>query len=97
MQTKLTLRLESELIEAAKKYANARGISLSKLIASYLHALTQPEAPPQEEDWKATLSPVTRNLVGLARVENGRAEVDEADYYRNLEEKHSQHIRDENA
>jgi hypothetical protein len=95
MQTKLTLRLEGELIEAAKRYADARGTSLSKLVAGYLDALTRPADSSPEDDWKTTLSPITRNLVGLGRTDAGRLEVDESDYHRYLEEKHSRHLRDE--
>ncbi|MGH8605739.1 MAG: DUF6364 family protein [Gammaproteobacteria bacterium] len=37
-QTKLTLRLDKELIEAAKRYAEISGNSLSQLVADYFPA-----------------------------------------------------------
>ncbi len=40
MDTKLTLKLDKEVIEEAKKYAASRKRSLSKLIEAYLRSLT---------------------------------------------------------
>ena len=98
MQTKLTLRLERDLIKAAKQYADARGTSVSKLVADYFAALTQPaDTQPADADWKASLSPVTRGLIGLARPAPGREALGEDDYYRYLEAKHSRHLRDLDA
>ena len=37
MQTKLTLRLDEELIKFAKVYAKERGKSLSQIVADYLY------------------------------------------------------------
>ncbi len=42
MDTKLTLKLDREIIEEAKKYAREKNISLSKLIESYLEKLARP-------------------------------------------------------
>lgn len=39
MQTKLTLRLESELIERAKAYAESTGRSVSQLVSDYFAVL----------------------------------------------------------
>ena len=43
MDTKLTLKFNSEVISRAKQYAKKRKISLSKLIESYLDSLTREE------------------------------------------------------
>lgn len=43
MDTKLTLRLNSEVIGRAKQYAKRRKTSLSKMIESYLDTLTRGE------------------------------------------------------
>ncbi len=94
MQTKLTLRLEGALIEAAKRYADERGTSVSKLVASYLDALTRAERAFTDDDWKAGLSPATRQLVGLAGSGSGSDALDEAAYLQQLEEKHSRHLRE---
>lgn len=40
MDTKLTLKLNQEIIERAKKYASHQKISLSRLIEAYLQSLT---------------------------------------------------------
>ena len=40
MDAKLTLKLDQEIIEKAKKYASGRKLSLSRLIESYLGSLT---------------------------------------------------------
>ena len=40
MNTKLTLNVDSRVIEKAKEYSKTRKISLSKLIESYLSSLT---------------------------------------------------------
>lgn len=40
MDTKLTLKLNQEIIERAKHYASEKKLSLSKLIENYLNSLT---------------------------------------------------------
>lgn len=40
MDTKLTLKLNQEIIERAKKYASGKKVSLSRLIENYLSSLT---------------------------------------------------------
>ena len=86
MQTKLTLRLERDLIERAKRYARARGTSVSQIVANYFQALTTEEETASEprDHWKQDLPPITRSLVGLA----AGSHLDEEDYRRYLEEKH---------
>lgn len=82
---RLTLRLDRATVEAAKRYARARGASLSQLLADYVRSLREPEAPPPEEDaWKADLPPITRQFVSRTPKRN----ITEEDYYRYLEEKH---------
>ncbi|KQC13668.1 MAG: hypothetical protein APR63_07930 [Desulfuromonas sp. SDB] len=39
MDTKLTLKLDKQIIESAKKYAKNKNISLSKMIEFYLKSL----------------------------------------------------------
>ena len=57
MQTKLTLRMDDELIERAKAFARSRDQSLSELVAGYLRSLT---APPEQRP----LSAWVRGLIG---------------------------------
>lgn len=40
MDTKLTLKLNQQIIEKAKKYASNKNLSLSRIIESYLQSLT---------------------------------------------------------
>lgn len=79
MQTKLTLRLDDELIEEAKSYAASTGKSVSQIVADYFKLLTTKKP-------KQTLSsaPVTQSLRGLLR----GVKIDEKDYRRHLEKKH---------
>ena len=42
MDAKLTLSIDQEVIELAKNYAKAQGISLSALIENFLRKLTSP-------------------------------------------------------
>lgn len=43
MQTKLTLRMEDELIRLAKSVSEKKGKSLSKMVADYFRVLTKKE------------------------------------------------------
>ncbi|RRJ88497.1 DUF6364 family protein [Flavobacterium macacae] len=40
MNTKLTLKLDQEIIEKAKQYASEKKLSLSRIIENYLNSLT---------------------------------------------------------
>lgn len=77
VQTKLTLRLEEDLIEQAKAYARQSGKSLSQMVADYFAQLDRP-APPR------ALPPLTGALKGVLK----GADVDEDDYRAHLEDKH---------
>lgn len=84
MSEKLTLRMERAVIQRAKRYARARGKSVSRLVADYFALLepTSPQPPSVEETER--LPPVTRSLLGSL----SGADLDESDYRRHLEEKH---------
>ena len=79
MQTKLTIRLEKDLVDQAKVYANEQGKSVSKMVADYFLLLKESSPIPP-----ATLLPVAQSLKGAFR----DAEIDEADYGKYLEDKH---------
>ena len=79
MQTKLTLRIDEELIERAKSYAQRSGKSVSRLVSDYLELL-----PESERRHARPLTPIVKSLVG-ALAGSG---LDEEDYRRHLEEKH---------
>jgi Family of unknown function (DUF6364) len=82
MQTKLTLRLDENLIQAAKTYAREADKSLSQIVADYFALLTAQSQT--DEIIMASLPPITRSLVGSVTVERA---VDD-DRYIYLMEKH---------
>jgi hypothetical protein len=79
MHTKLTLRIDEELIERAKSHARQSGKSVSQLVADYLELL-----PPPEQPTTRRLTPIVESLRG-ALAGSG---LDEEDYRRHLEEKY---------
>jgi len=79
MQTKLTLRVDDELIARVKSYARRSGKSVSQLVSDYLEMLPEPEPRPSRP-----LTPIVESLRG-ALAGSG---LDEADYRRHLEEKY---------
>ena len=81
MQTKLTLRLDEELVRRAKAHAKREGKSLSQIVSDYFSLLKQPSGENREAEPGA---PLTQSLRGILR----GAEVDEEDYRRHLDEKH---------
>jgi replicative DNA helicase len=79
MQTKLTLRLEDQLIEQAKSYAAQAGKSVSQIVADYFKLLTS-----QKIKTSLPSTPITQSLRGLLRESN----LDENDYKKHLERKY---------
>ena len=59
MQTKLTLRLDDQLVKDAKQHARQTGKSLSQMVTEYFSAVTSPEAAPSE------LTPTVSKLKGV--------------------------------
>ncbi|MEM6828996.1 MAG: DUF6364 family protein [Bacteroidota bacterium] len=78
MTTKLTLTLEKEIINQAKKYASAKGRSLSEMVSSYFKYLTETENASEPE-----LAPKTKRLKGIIKVDA------DFDYQQVLEEERS--------
>jgi len=83
MNTKLTLRLDEDLIRRAKRYSDASGKSLSKLVSDHFALI---ETTRDAED--GTLPPKVRSLLGALAPLPGVSSVKERDYCRHLEEKH---------
>jgi hypothetical protein len=83
MNTKLTLRLDDDLIRRAKRYSDASGKSLSKLVADYFALI---EAARDEDG--GALPPKVRALLGALAPASGGPSADEREYRRHLEEKH---------
>ena len=59
MDTKLTLKLEQQVIENAKIYAKMNHISLSKLIENYLHKITE------QTNEHTKITPLVKSLSGI--------------------------------
>ena len=78
MNTKLTLRMEEELVRKAKNEARRRGKSVSRMVAEYFDSLSlRPET-------SGVLPPVTSSLLGILK---GRT-VAEEDYKQYLRKKY---------
>ena len=66
MNTKLTLTIEQDIIEKAKKYAKEKGRSLSDIIENYLKAITKEEQSEPNE-----LSPLVKSMKGSFKAPDG--------------------------
>ena len=63
MDTKLTLKLDKNVIEKAKKYASRHKTSLSKIIENYLDSITT------NKKSKSDITPFVESLSGVIKVE----------------------------
>ena len=81
MQTKLTLRMEKELIEKAKIFSNASGKSLSQMVSDYFRMLNTGGEPEEE----FTISKKVNSIKGILK---GHPELNEDDYKKHLEDNH---------
>lgn len=79
MNTKLTLRLDDDLIRSAKRYSSKSGKSVSRLVADYFSLIESGVAVPATE-----LTPRVRSLLGAL----AGSPVTEQDYRRHMENKH---------
>jgi hypothetical protein len=79
MNSKLTLRLDDDLIRRAKEFSEAEGKSLSKLVGDYFLLLSKSSHTSRDN-----LGPITRSLNGVLRSKKAS----EDDYHEYLEEKH---------
>ncbi|MBI5143080.1 MAG: antitoxin [Nitrospirae bacterium] len=80
MLTKLTLRMDDNLIESAKEYSSQTGKSVSRIVAD-LFEIIKNEKIKREDP----LTPTVRSLKGILK---GK-QLDEKDYKKYLEEKYS--------
>lgn len=79
MNTKLTLRLDRELIERAKKYSKKRGKSLSSIVSEFFTAMTGDVV-----NLEFPVTPTVRKLKGSLK----GAGLTEEEYRRHLEKKY---------
>jgi hypothetical protein len=78
METKLTLRLEEDLIATAKLEARKRGTSVSQMVADYFRGIQSRKGHAKP------LAPITASLLGALKGHTA----DRAQYRRHLEEKY---------
>lgn len=60
MKAKLTISLDAELLPKVRKYAQARGISLSSLIEQSLRELAIEEQPTFADKWRGEFQAAER-------------------------------------
>lgn len=65
MNTKLTLTIEKEVIEIAKKYAKEKGQSLSEMVENYFKFVAAKRMKIEEKE----LSPKVRKLKGIIKTD----------------------------
>jgi hypothetical protein len=65
MHTKLTLNIDQNVIENAKKYAKHQKVSVSKLVEEYLSSISLSNNEKVEYN---SLYPITKELVGIIKV-----------------------------
>ena len=78
MNTKLTLRIDEELVKQAKISAKSRGKSVSQMFGEYIQLLSASESSIEK------IPPVTSSLLGVLQ----GASLDERDYKKHLLEKY---------
>lgn len=64
MDTKLTIRLDNDVIERAKSYARSQNISVSRMIESYLDSVTQIKSKDIE------ITPLVKSLSGVIKIDS---------------------------
>ena len=79
MLTKLTLRMDNNLIESAKEYSALTGKSVSRIVADLFEIIKNEKIRKEE-----TLTPTIRSLKGILK----GTQLDEKDYKKYLQEKY---------
>lgn len=80
MDTKLTLKLDQEIIEKAKKYASDKKMSLSRIVEAYLRSVTT-----DRNDSDLEISPFIKSLATGTKIPT---DVDSKEYSDSLLEKY---------
>ncbi len=74
--SKLTLSVNDVIVARAKRYAKARGVSISKLVETYLSGVAEPSVPIVAD------TPILRSVRGVLN------KADVKDYKRHLARKY---------
>ena len=80
MDAKLTLKLNSSVIEKAKSYARKKNVSLSRLIESYLNHITSSHVESDEA------TPLVKSLSGVIHM--SKAADSKAEYRKHVVKKY---------
>lgn len=84
MDTKLTLKLDENVIERAKKHASAKNISLSRLIENYLDSITKEDKLEEFE-----ITPFVKSISdGKTRANEKDWKEEREEYYKYLDNKY---------
>jgi len=86
MYKKLTLRINDNIIEKAKNYANDSNQSLSKLVENFFNNLTSFKSKTLKSDTQIEISPNIKELTGILNINNNQNY--KKQYQRHLEEKY---------
>lgn len=78
MKTKLTLRMDEALVNAAKTEAGRRGKSVSQMVGEFFDSLAG------RKQKTGNMPPITASLVGILKRNN----LSEKDYKKHLREKY---------
>lgn len=78
---KLTLRMDKDLIEKAKRFATEHDTSVSRMVAGFFDNLEGASSTGRH-------GPLTSRLRGSLKPKEGEREHNEEDYRRHLEHKH---------
>ncbi len=61
MKSKLTVTVDREILPKAKRYARARGVSLSSLIEDALRGMAEPDRPSFAARWRGSFVPAEKD------------------------------------
>lgn len=61
MKTKLTITVDRDLLPRAKRYARARGVSLSSLIEEALREMSAADEPSFAQRWRGRFEPAAKS------------------------------------
>ncbi|MBI3985908.1 MAG: antitoxin [Lentisphaerae bacterium] len=78
MNTKLTLRMDSELVRTAKTEAGRRGKSVSQIVGEFFDSLASGRRA------QSKLPPITASLIGILKARG----IPKSDYRKHLREKY---------
>ncbi|MHA3789290.1 DUF6364 family protein [Flavobacterium hauense] len=82
MDTKLTLKLDKDIIEKAKVYASTTNRSLSSIVESYFQSLTS-EKKTESDEFE-----ITAFVRSMASEKSLPTDLDEKEYFDYLSQKH---------